>query len=270
MKWIFIWLLLLVHYAAHSQQGNKLFINGYTHGLSEANLSEANFLAGGLNPACLGYTDSWNLQAGAMQSFLLKNLYNAHLATDFRLNKNQVAGVSFYYGGKTIYHELQLTAAYSLRLAKHTYIGLALHGMSFVAPEVKAHYSGTFTLGIQSMIGEEVSLGMSTFNPVGFFREEKNNDLSRQVALGVGYHPADYLAFFLSGRLTNEYPLSISGGVAYTINKRLQLYVSASSQPAQFGVGIGYRLSDKSRLDLSATQHLQLGLSPAFSYAYGK
>jgi hypothetical protein len=254
---------------ARGQQGDFLFENAYSHGLTQSITAAPAVMAATANPAATGNIKQWFICIGAAQPYFLKNIYNGNFQAGFRLAPGHTMSIGANYSGNTVYQESQLNASYTIQLAKGSFLGLRLHGVSVTAPEAERIYSGTFTLGFQTLISSQLSIGASLFNPIGLFRENKNNDLGNSVRVGIAYMPADYLSFFLQGNLENEYPVNFSGGVSYTINKKLNLYLSAKTNPALFGIGIGYLLNN-SRIDLSATQHFQLGLTPALSFLYEK
>lgn len=252
-----------------AQQGDLLFENAFSHGLTQSIVADRSVLSASANPAATGNMRQWFIQLGATQPYFLKNIFAGNFQAGFRLAPGHTMSIGAYYSGNTIYQESQLNASYSIRLEKNTYLGLRVHGVSVSAPEAERIYSGTFSLGFLTAISKQLSLGASLFNPIGLFRENKNNDLANSIHVGLAYQPADYLTFYLQGNLENEHPFNIGGGLSYTINKKINLYLSAKTNPALFGLGFGLLLN-KSRFDFSATQHLQLGLSPAVSFLYEK
>ena len=263
-------LLSVLQIGGVCQQGLKVFDNALSHVTGQSNLAAADLLAISLNAAALDRVEQFYLSAGAMQSFLIKGLYHANVEAGYRLGRVHSLGLQAGYGGVSNFNEMQLSAGYALRLADRTSIGLRLHGFRFVAPEQEGRIAGTFSLGIRTDVIPRLAIAATTFNPIGFFRKETNAQLSHQIRLGLNYNPADYLNIYLAGHLDNNYPLAVSGGVQYTLNEKLHLYLGACTEPAFLGVGIGYQLSPVTRLDLGATRHLELGFSPAMNILYGK
>ena len=163
---------------------------------------------------------------------------------------------------------MKASLGYAVSLADQTSIGVRFHGIVITSPENKKEIAGTFTLGGQTQLSPEFGVAIVTFNPVGFFRENRSNDLTHALQLGISYAPAEYIRLFLSGTLNDNHPLSVAGGIAYNINKKLFLYISAQANPGIIGFGIGIPVSKSSVIDLGGTQHLQLGFSPNATYSY--
>lgn len=253
-----------------AQQGLNVFDNSQSHVLGQSNLAANELTAISLNPAAMIAIDHFYTSVGVMQSYLIRGLYNGNAEVGFKLYPNHFIGIQAGYSGLSNFNELRLSTGYALRLADKTSIGLKLHGFRFAAPENSNKFAGTFSLGMRTDIIPYLSIAATAFNPIGLFKAEKNNELSHQIRVGLDYKPADYLSLYLAGNLDNDFPLAISGGVLYSIRNKLFMYLGAATEPAYIGVGLGYQFSSKSRIDLSAIRHLELGLSPAMSLIYGK
>jgi len=265
-----IFIILLGPVLSFCQNGVNLFYNTVTSALGGSNVAYNSDLSGSINPACMTWGKGLYASLGAQRSFLIEDINQGNFDLAYRMKNGSATGLQLYYFGNKVYNETMASLAYSVSLAEQTSLGLRLHGIRFSAPENDAAYAVTFTLGGQTMISPQLGVGLTTFNPVGFFRKGRPNDLTSNIRLGISYHPAEYLSLFLSGTLDDAHPMSVAGGIAYNVRQKVYIYFSAMANPAVISVGIGIPLGRSFRVDLAGAQHLQLGLSPAFNLTYSE
>ncbi len=250
------------------QNGVNLFNNSVSTALNNSFIADPSVKAGSINPANMTFLNKFYFSVGAQQSFLIKDVNQGNLDLVFKMKNKHALGLQLYYHGNKVFSEMKASFGYALQLADQTSMGLRFHGIVITSPENKKELAGTFTLGGQTQLSPEFGVGIVAFNPVGFFRDNSSNDLTHSLQLGIGYAPAEYIRMFLSGTLNDRHPLSVGGGIAYNINRKLYFYVSAQANPGIIGFGIGIPLSKGSEIDLGGTQHLQLGFSPNVTYSY--
>jgi len=250
------------------QNGINIFNNSVSTSLNNSNVADPGVKALSLNPAALVQVSKLYISVGAQQSFLISDINQGNFDFAYRIKKNHALGLQLYYNGTKTFNEMKASLGYALQLADQTSLGLRLHGIVVTSPENKKELSATFSLGAQTQLSPQFGVGLVTFNPVGFFRSNESNDLTHSIQFGVGYFPAEYLRLYLSGILDDGHPLSVAGGIAYNINQKVFLYLSARANPGIIGLGIGIPLGKGSSIDLSGTQHLQLGFSPGATYTY--
>jgi len=253
---------------ANAQNGVNLFNNAVSSALNNSNIAAPSSKSLSLNPASMTYASKVYFSLGAQQSFLINDINQGNADLAYKMKNGNAAGLQLYYYGNKTFNEIKGSFAYAVDLADNTSIGLRLHGLMITSPENDKQYAGTFSLGGQTQLSPQFGVGLVTFNPIGFFRENRSTDLSHNIQLGIGYHPAEYLSLFLSATLDDRHPLSVGGGFAYNVRKKLYLYLSAQANPGVIGIGIGIPFGKGSSIDIAGSQHLQLGFSPAINYTY--
>lgn len=268
MRVLTLTILLLFSTLLKAQNGVSLFHNARTTALGNSDITSHNVLSGSINPANTIIGHGLFASLGIQRSFLIADINQGSLDVGYRMKNDQAIGLQFYVYGNNIYSEAMASLAYAIRIADKTSLGLRMHGLRFSAPENKPEYAVTFTLGAQTVISEQFSLGMTTFNPVGFFRKERPNDLTSNFRIGLAYSPAPSVSLYTSANLDDAHPLNVALGIAYSINKKVNLYLSFMTQPAVIGVGIGVPFGRGFSIDIAGAQHLQLGLSPALNLNY--
>ncbi|MCO6461513.1 MAG: hypothetical protein J5I59_08925 [Saprospiraceae bacterium] len=268
MRVLFTYIFILCSPWLFGQNGINLFSNAFNAALNNADISSGRIDAGSNNPANMVSGKGLFLSLGTQRSFLIEDINQGNFDVYYRFKNGHAAGLQFYIYGNKVYSEMMTSVAYAVKLKDHTSLGIKFHGLRFSSPENEPEYAFTFTVGAQTMISSQIGVGMVAFNPVGFFRNNNPNDLASDFRLGLSYSPAEYVGLFASGTLSDGYPLSFSGGLAYNIREKLNIYFSVMSNPGVFGLGIGLPLGSSISLNLSGNQHLQLGLSPAVGLFY--
>ncbi len=253
---------------SYSQNGINLFYTAGNSALNNTDISSKRVESGSINPASMVNGNGIYASFGAQRSFLIEDINQGIFVFNYRFKNHHAAGFQMYIYGNQVYSEAISSLAYAVSLKDNTSIGLKLHGIRFSSPENDPSFAYTFTIGAKTMINSQVGIGMTSFNPLGFFREDKSNDLSSLFMLGISYYPADYLGLFVSGTLSDAHPFNFSAGVVYNIKQKLNIYFSAMANPGVIGLGIGIPLGKKFVVDIAGNQHLQLGMSPAFSFSY--
>lgn len=268
MRVLIFSIILFYNALLNGQNGINLFNNAVSSALNNSNIAARSAKSLSLNPAAMTNVSKFYFSVGAQQSFLINEINQGNLDVAYKMKSGNAAGLQLYYFGNKTFNEIKGSFAYAVDLADNTSIALRLHGVMITSPENEKQYAGTFSLGGQTMLTPQFGVGLVTFNPIGFFRENKTTDLSHNIQLGIGYHPAEYLSLFLSATLDDGHPLSVAGGFAYNIRKKLYLYLSAQANPGVIGLGIGIPFGKGSSVDIAGSQHLQLGFSPAINYTY--
>ncbi len=265
---LLIFAILYFPLLSFSQNGVNLFYTASNSALSNSDISSKRIESGSINPASMVNGNGMYVSIGAQRSFLIEDINQGNFIFNYRFKNHHAAGFQMYFYGNQVYSEAISSLAYAVPLKDNTSIGLKLHGIRFSSPENDPSYAYTFTIGAKTMINSQLGIGMSSFNPLGFFREEKSNDLASEFMLGISYYPSDYLGLFVSGTLNDAHPFNFSAGIAYNIKQKLNIYFSAMANPGVIGLGIGIPLGIKFGVDIAGNQHLQLGMSPAFSFSY--
>lgn len=253
------------------QNGLGQFTNTSSLILSGSNLADVQSADALFNPAANSNIEKLRFTAGIRNYHFIQALNAGTLDFGYRLNKIHTLNVQLTYTGEKVFNQTGIALGYSLNLSDATSLGVRFHGFSFKAPESNgAIYSGTFSLGGLTKLSNAFSVGFSTFNPIGFFRKEKSSDLNHDFRVGIGWYASEGLSIMVAGSLVGTYPFNISGGIKYKISNQIAFMISGQTNPSVFGLGMAVHLNKKSRIDLGAVHHLELGLSPAINFSYGQ
>ena len=128
--------------------------------------------------------------------------------------------------------------------------------------------SVNFDLGFIIHITEQISAGGHIYNPLAIINtESKSLQLPCVYSAGIGYDASEN--FFAGCIIEKEIyqPLSIDVAVKYVFAKSLFARLGLRSGTSAFSFGTGI-IFNAFRLELLASMHPQLGVSPAFMIIY--
>jgi hypothetical protein len=119
-----------------------------------------------------------------------------------------------------------------------------------------------FEIGVICRFTEKLNAGIHFYNPVGGRLSKTENDkLSSIYSFGMGYEASDN--FLVSAEIVKQegLPVNVNAGVQYNFAKQFFARFGIASQNGSpyGGAGVSWK---NFRLDISASYHPQLGLSP--------
>ena len=200
----------------------------------------------------------------AEKRFLLAetNFYSAIVALP--TNHGNFAFQADYFGFKN-YNESQLGIAYARSVGKKLDLGIKFNYYSFRIPGFESPSTVNFEIGAIAHLTEKLSAGIHFYNPVGGQLSKTENDkLASVYSFGIGYEASDN--FLLSAEIVKQedLPVNVNAGVQYHFAKQFFARFGIASQNESPFAGAGI-LWNQFRLDVSASYHPQLGLTPGMS-----
>jgi hypothetical protein len=187
------------------------------------------------------------------------NLYSAIIAVPTK--EGNFAFQADYFGYKN-YNESQLGIAYARSVGKKLNLGIKFNYYSFRIPGFESPSTVNFEIGVICRFTEKLNAGIHFYNPVGGRLSKTENDkLSSVYSFGMGYEASDN--FLVSAEIVKHegLPVNVNAGVQYNFAKQFFARFGIASQNGSpyGGAGVSWK---NFRLDISASYHPQLGLSP--------
>ncbi len=188
------------------------------------------------------------------------NLYTGSVG--YKTKRGAFALHGNYYGF-SLYNQMQLSLGYGLQVSDKIDVGVQFNYHSVnqgngygMASSINASAGAVFHLT------EKIHAGVNIYNPGGSkWSKTAGEKIPAQYTLGLGYEVSDKL--FISGELGKEenLPASINAGLQYRFVPQFFARAGVSSATNNLYAGIGLNLA-KFRIDLAASYHPQLGVSP--------
>lgn len=219
------------------------------------------------NQAALARIDRWMAGVYGERRFMLQQAgtYSAVLALP--TSQGNFGIVADYFGYKA-FNESQLGLAYARRLGPMLDVGIQFNYYSFSIPAYQSSSAVTFEIGAIAHLTEKLSAGIHVYNPVGGRLSKTNEEkLAAVYSFGIGYAPTEN--FMVSTQVIKEesLPVNINAGMEYHFAKRFFARAGIITVNTTPYIGAGIRWKQM-RLDITASYHQQLGISPGIMLVY--
>ena len=166
-----------------------------------------------------------------------------------------------YFGDKN-YNESQLGIAYARSLGAKLDLGIKFNYYSFRIPGYQNASAVNFEIGAIAHLTEKLHAGIHFYNPVGGNLSKTGNEkLGSIYKFGIGYEASEN--FIISAEIVKQedLPVNVNAGMQYNFAKQFfaRFGIASENESPYAGAGISW---DNLRLDVSASYHPQLGVSP--------
>ena len=192
------------------------------------------------------------------------SVYTAALAIPSSLGN---FGVNIKYMGFKNFNENQIGLAYGRSLGKKVDIGIQFNYYGYKVPAYNSDNTVNFEIGALVHLTDKLNAGLHVYNPIGGKFSKTDEKLTSAYKFGLGYDASD--KFFVSAELVKEedFPVNMNAGFQYQFAKQFFARAGISSANAVSYAGLGLSWSNL-RLDISASYHQQLGISPGLLLIY--
>lgn len=254
-------LLFLANSLLFCQSLRQPLSGGYA-ALGSYSGQQADAFCFGHNQAALAQANTVSMALYGEQRFSLAatRFYNAILALPTPKGN---FGIQLKYGGFKNFNEMQLGLAYARNLGNKAALGIQFNYYSYQIPAYNSASSVCVELGALLHLTDALHLGLHAYNPVGGQLSKTGDKLPSAYTLGLGYDASDL--FFVSAEMVKEenVPINVNAGVQYQWRKQFfaRVGIATATSTPNAGLGVGW---GQFRMDVTASYHPVLGLSPGF------
>jgi hypothetical protein len=220
------------------------------------------------NQAALAKIKTGGIGIFGERRFLLQENSNYGIAAAFTTKNYGNFGVQINYNGFANFNEQKAGIAYARSLGSKIDVGVQFNYYGYKIPAYNNASTVNFEIGAIAHVSEKLNVGVHVYNPVsnklGKTADEK---LSSAYKFGIGYDASDN--FFVSTEIVKEEDKNINviGGVQYHFEKQFFARAGFRSDNSTGYAGAGF-LYKNLRIDISASFHPQLGVSPGLMLIY--
>ncbi len=236
-----------------------------TSGAYSKNFSDAFSVNG--NVAALAGVKQFTAGVYGERRFMLADvgLYSAVIAMPTK--SGNFALITDYFG-YNFYNETQLSIAHGRKVLDKVDIGARFNYYSIRIPTYGKASAVNFELAGIFHITEQLSSGVSVYNPFGSkLGKNSNEKLSPVYKAALGYEFSS--SFFAAAEVIKEQSSAVNIHVGFQYKPIKQLFARAGviTGNSSYYFGVGYLYKDL-RLDITASLHQQLGISPGILLLY--
>ncbi len=219
------------------------------------------------NQAALAQVRSVGVGVYGERRFLIdnNNLYGLAAVIPSKLGN---FGLQVNYSGFQNFNEQKAGVAYARSLGSKLDLGVQFNYYGYRIPSYANASAINFEGGAVVHFTDKLNAGIHVYNPVGGKLGKTGDEkLASAYKLGLGYDASEN--FYLSGEIIKEeeQPVNVTGGVQYRFKK--QFFARAGfrgdNNTGYGGIGFLYR---NLRIDIAASYHPQLGVSPGILLIY--
>ncbi len=170
-----------------------------------------------------------------------------------------------YFGFKN-YNESQFGIAYARNVGSKLDIGVKFNYYSFQIPGYEKPSTLNFEFGAIVHVSDRLNAGIHFYNPVGGRLSKTENDkLSSVYSLGLGYEASDNFLIAFELQKQEDFPVNVNTAVQYNFDKKFfaRFGLATENETPFAGAGVCW---DNFRVDVSASYHPQLGLTPGLQF----
>jgi hypothetical protein len=255
-----LFIFALINASLMAQSLRKPIAASYI-GLGAYSINHADAFSFTANQAALAQIKNPAIGVYSENRFLLNatNMYSAVVALPTSQGN---FGMQIDYFGFKDYNESQIGLAYARSVGTKLDIGIKFNYYSFRIPAYQSSSSLNFEMGAIVHLTDKLNAGVHFYNPVGGNLSKTNNEkLSSVYTFGIGYEASEN--FLVSAEIVKQedLPVNVNAGVQYNFQKQFFVRAGINSENESPYAGAGLSWKDL-RLDVSASYHPQLGLSP--------
>lgn len=259
-KILFSLTTLLTFYNLQGQSIRRAVSMPYIN-LSAYSANQNDVLAFSNNQAALAGLKSFNAGVYGERRFMLAENSAYALAAALPTSKGNF-GLQVNYAGFADFNEKKIGLAYARSLGEKFDIGIQFNHYGYSVAGYGSASAINFEAGILLHFSDKLTGGVHVYNPVGGkLGKTEDEKLASVYKIGLGYDASDN--FFVGAEIIKEEDRAVNvvGGIQYQFMK--QFFVRAGfvsdTGSGYGGAGIAWK---NFRLDVSASYHPQLGISP--------
>ena len=176
-------------------------------------------------------------------------------------------GLALQYFGIEEYNEQKVGIAYARQLFGKLSIGVQMDYLRLQVQDYGDRNLFTFEIGIQSQVSKNLRLGFFTYSPMQVEIVPGEN-IPTIFKIGGAYKISSKLNLAAEIEKDIDFPMEVHVGIEYALVDALDLRIGAQTEPSELSFGIGYHLKDQLNIDIAASYHQFLGITPTFNATY--
>jgi hypothetical protein len=163
------------------------------------------------------------------------------------------------------YNENRIGFAYARSLGSKTDIGIQFNHYAYRIPYYGGDEAVNVEFGLITHLTDQLNMGIHLYNPVGGNFSKTGEKLSTVYTMGLGYDASENLYVATEFIKEESFPVNVNAGVQYRFEKQFfaRAGISTATSTTYMGFGVSW---DIFRIDISASFHPQLGVSPGLLF----
>ena len=260
--------LCCVNIFSFSQNAKQTLISSYIK-TGAYSVKQNDVFSFASNQASLAQLEIFSAGAYSERKFMLNELA-LFSATAALPTHSGNFGLQLHRYGNSSYNEMQTGLAYARKLNESIDVGVQFNYYNVQVAGYGNAGAVNFEAGALFHFTDQLHGGIHVYNPtsskLGKNEEEK---LPAVYSVGLGYDASD--DFFVSAEIekTENLPLNVNAAIQYRFANRFLARAGVTTATSVYFLGAGFTLKNF-RLDVMASVHPQLGVTPGLMLIYTK
>jgi len=166
------------------------------------------------------------------------------------------------------YQEQKIGLAYARQLLDGLSIGVQFDYLSTNIPQYGTAGVFTFEAGLQAQLLKDIQFGFHLYSPTQIQIVEEVI-LPTIYKAGLAYTPSEKVFLTVEVEKDIDYPVRFKAGVEYQFSDVFFFRTGFATQPTLASLGIGVLFDERLAIDIAASYHQILGISPSVGVSYG-
>ena len=259
-------MLVFSHLLINGQTVRRPVAAVYT-GLGAYSINHVDVFSFTNNQASLAQMKNASAGVYGERRFMLDELSLYQLAIAVPTNSGNF-GIKAGYFGFSDYNESQLGLAYARKLGSNVDVGVQFNYNGIQVNGYGNSSAINFEIGTILHLTDKLNAGVHAYNPVGGkFGKNAEEKLASVYTVGLGYEASE--KFFVSAEIEKEenQPVNVNAGMQYKFLPQFMARAGIATNTSNVYAGVGLFLKTF-RLDVVASYHPQLGVTPGLMIAY--
>jgi len=248
--------------------GETLTVGAGNTAMGGTSSTSQNIFSAHNNPAGMAYVKNIGFGIFAGKPFVVKEVNRFNISSVIPIKKIGSFGFDVNHFGYSAYNETSLGFSYARSFSEVISVGLKFDYLRLAITDNGAKGFFAFGVGLQYQPIKVLRIGAFVYNPIS---SKLSNEFQEKIAtnfvLGLSYLPSEKLIINIDAEKELNEKIRFKAGIEYKPIKLLFLRIGAATNPTLVSFGLGSEFKGF-KLDVAASYHLQLGISPQVSLVY--
>jgi long-subunit fatty acid transport protein len=268
MKHVYSFIFLICFYFVSFAGGENLIAGANHSAMGGTNATAQNVFSAHNNPAGMSFVKRVSFGLYTDIPYLVKGVNNFNLSSVIPVQNVGAFGVDINYMGFSAYNETRAGISYARKFGDIVSVGVKFDYLRLAIADNGSKNLFAFGVGLQYQPFEVFRVGASIYNPVSMKLDaDYEEKLATTFTLGIAYLPSKKLSILVDAEKELDEKIRLKAGIEYNPLKPLFLRIGAATNPTLITFGLGTAFKNF-KLDVSASWHLELGVTPQISLVY--
>lgn len=235
-------------------------------GIANQGVTMDNLSGFGYNSAALAGTEERSIMLSTENRFIGTGIKGVSVLGAIPIGQKAAFGLHMEQYGIREFSQQYYHLGYGRKLSNRFSIGSGFAVRHNFIPGYENNTYYNLDLGWRYVIKENLIIAHSAFIP--FQSSGQTSNYNTIHLIGIQYKLSLWINLFAQLEKENQLNWVSKYGLEYQMNPQFVIRLGVKSDASEFHSGIGIKVNERLQIDISASVHTALGLTPALSLGY--